>query len=94
MSISCEEKSNKTEAFMHHKNIKVLVRKQLKKQYPHWNRLNHAAKREISKKVLAEVTFEYDFNQIISCSKAELLGIEQQVSTKGVIKIDNPSKKS
>jgi hypothetical protein len=88
MSFSSEEKSNKTEAFMHHKNIKVLIRKQLKKQYPQWKRLNHAAKREISKKVLAEVTAEYDFNQIISCSKAELLGIEQQVSTKGMIKLD------
>ena len=39
---------------MHHKNIKLLVRKQLKKQYPNWNRLNRKIKKEIARKVLAE----------------------------------------
>jgi len=73
---------------MHHKNIKLSIRKQLKNQYPHWNRLNRKTKKEIARKVLAEVSNEYDFNGDITASQAELLAIEQQVPTKGIIKLD------
>ena len=45
-------------------------------------------KKEIARKVLAEVTAEYDFNQDIQASREELLGIEQQISTEGIIKLD------
>jgi len=47
---------------MHHKNIKALVRKQLKKQFPNWKRLDHKTKQTLSEQVLAEVEAEYDFN--------------------------------
>ncbi len=70
---------------MHHKNIKLLVRKQLKKQYPNWNRLSRKIKKEIACKVLAEVTAEYDFKGDITAPLSELLGIEQQVDTTGII---------
>ena len=70
---------------MHHKNIKLTVRKQLKKRYPNWNRLNRKAKKDISKKVLAEVVSEYDFNQDVASPVEDLLGLEEQVSTKGII---------
>ena len=73
---------------MHHKNIKLSVRKQLKNQYPHWNRLNRKTKKEIARKVLAEVTAEYDFSGDITASPAELLAIEKQVPTKGIMKLD------
>lgn len=73
---------------MHHKNIKLSIRKQLKNQYPHWNRLSRKAKKEIARKVLTEVATDYDFNCDISASQAELLAIEQQVPTKGIIKLD------
>jgi hypothetical protein len=36
---------------MHHKNIKLIVRKQLKKQYPDWNRLSRKEKKEIAQNV-------------------------------------------
>lgn len=73
---------------MHHKNIKLIVRKQLKKQYPNWNRLKKKTKKEVIKKVLAEYVCEYDFNQDIITSPEELLGIEQQVTTKGIMNLD------
>jgi hypothetical protein len=73
---------------MHHKNIKLIIRKQLKKQYPNWNRLIRKTKKEIAAKVLAEVEAEYDFNQDILSSQEELLGLEQQVPAKGIIKLE------
>ena len=73
---------------MHHKNIRLIVRKQLKRQYPNWKRLNKKTKKEIARKVLAEVTDEYDFNQDIQASPEELLGIEQQIPIEGIIKLD------
>lgn len=74
---------------MHHKNIKLLVRKQLKKQYPNWNRLGKKIKKEIARKVLAEVTAEYDFKSDIMASTSELLGIEQQAVSPGIITLDD-----
>ena len=73
---------------MHHKNIKLIVRKQLKKQYPNWNRLSRKMKKEIARKVLAELSAEYDFNGDITASPSELLGIEQQVTATGIITLD------
>ena len=73
---------------MHHKNIKLIVRKQLKKEFPNWKRLDRKTKRNITKKVLEEAVAEYDFSETITHSKAELLGIEHQASTKGIIKIE------
>jgi len=88
LKFSTKKKSIKTEAFMHHKNIKILVRKQLKKQYPRWNRLSKKRKKEIARKVLVEFTAEYDFKSDITASPSELLGIEQQVNAKGIISLD------
>lgn len=76
---------------MHHKNIKLIVRKQLKKQYPNWNRLSRKEKKEIAQKVLLEFVAEYDFNQAVTAPHEELLGIQQQVPTKGIIKLDEMS---
>ena len=73
---------------MHHKNIRLIIRKQLKRQYPNWKRLNKKTKKEIARNVLAEVTAEYDFNQDIQAPPEELLGIEQQIPTEGIIKLD------
>jgi len=73
---------------MHHKNIKLVIRKQLKKQYPNWSRLNKKTKKEIAAKVLAEAVEEYDFKQEIENSREELLGLEQQVPSKGIITLE------
>lgn len=70
---------------MHHKNIKLTIRRQLKNKFPNWKRLNRKTKREISQKLLAEFEAEYDFSHDVVASKEELLGIEHQVSDKGII---------
>ena len=66
---------------MHHKNIKVIVRKQLKTQFPNWKRLGHKVKQTLVKQVLAEVEATYDFSIPVTTSKEELLGIEEQASS-------------
>jgi len=72
---------------MHHKNIKLIIRKQLKKQFPNWKFLGKKQKKDIARKVLAEAVAEYDFKQVIDAPKEELLGIEEQLP-KGIIKLD------
>ncbi len=73
---------------MHHKNIKLRVRKQLKRQFPDWRRLPKKTKKELARKVLTEVVDEYDFKQEIEAPMEELLAIETQSSTKGIIELD------
>lgn len=80
--------NSKKEAFMHHKNIKNIVRQQLKKHYPNWNRLNRKTKKEIVRKVLAEVTADYDFGEDVVACREELLGIEEQASLQGIIPLE------
>jgi len=77
---------------MHHKNIKLLIRKQLKKQYPNWRLLSKKEKKEIARKVLAEVTAEYDFKSDITASPSEFFGIEQQVDNTGIIPLGDMAK--
>ena len=73
---------------MHHKNIKLTVRKQLKKQFPNWKRLSKKAKKELARNVLAEVVGEYDFKQDVTAPLTELLTIETQSPPKGIISLD------
>ena len=72
---------------MHHKNIKLSIRKQLKKQFPNWKKLAKKQKIDIAKKILAEAVAEYDFTQVVETPKEDLLGIEEQLPT-GMIKLD------
>ena len=73
---------------MHHKNIKLKVRKQLKKQFPNWKRLPKKTKKELAKTVLAEVVSEYDLKQEVNAPIEDLLAIETQSSTKGIINLE------
>ncbi len=57
---------------MHHKNIKLIIKKQLKKEYPNWKKLPHKEKKAIAKKVLDVAKAEYDFSQEIEASLGEL----------------------
>ena len=72
---------------MHHKNIKLIVRKQLKKQFPNWHSLSKKTKKDVAKKVLAEAIREYDFKQEIEAPIHELLAIETQSPGKGIISL-------
>lgn len=70
---------------MHHKDIKAQIRKQLKTNYPNWKRLNQKEKKIIAKMVLDEVVKNYDFSQQVNTPLAELLGIEKQLPTAGIM---------
>ncbi len=59
---------------MHDKDIKRLVKKQLKKQFPNWKRLKRREKKELAKQVLGEVVREYSFDEEIQVAMNELLG--------------------
>ncbi len=55
------------------------------------NRLHivfYDTQKEITRKALAEVVSEYDFSQNVEAPLKELLGIEQQVTAKGIINLD------
>jgi len=73
---------------MQHKDIKRQIRKQLKTQYPFWRRLTKKEKKAIAREAFEEVTQDYDFSSPLKASKAELLGIEDQVATAGIMTID------
>jgi len=73
---------------MQHKDIKRQIRKQLKTQYPLWRRLTKKEKKAIAREVFEEVAQSYDFSSPIKTPKAELLGIEDQMATAGVMTID------
>lgn len=59
---------------MHDKNIKRLVKKQLKQRFPEWNRLTKREKKELAKRVLEEVVRAYSFDEDIKAPMNELLG--------------------
>ncbi|MCP4403480.1 MAG: hypothetical protein GY801_40010 [bacterium] len=54
---------------MHHKQIKALIRKQLKKEYPNWKRLSKKQKKALAKQVLTAVVEDDDFQQAISTNQ-------------------------
>ncbi len=70
---------------MHDKNIKRLVRKQLKERFPHWSRLSRKEKQGLVQQVLAEVEQGYDFGQKVNVPLPELTGVpeikEQELMT-------------
>ena len=72
---------------MHHKNIKRIIRKQLKKQYPNWKQLSKKQKKAISKAVLNEAVAQYDFEQDIQIPLEELIGIEEQTQMDDIMNL-------
>ena len=70
---------------MHHKDIKAQIRKQLKTNYPNWKRLSRKEKKALAKMVLDEVVKDYDFSREVKTPLAELLGIEDQLPTAGIM---------
>jgi hypothetical protein len=73
---------------MHAKDIKAQVRKQLKTEYPNWKRLTKKEKKAISKMVLDEIIKGYDCNQEIETPLPELLGLENQLLTAGIMNLE------
>jgi len=73
---------------MHHKAIKTQIRKQLKTNYPNWKRLSRKQKKAIARLVLNETVKDYDFSQHVDTPLAELLGIDEQLPTAGIMDLE------
>ncbi len=73
---------------MHHKNIKVIVKRQLKKDHPNWRRLTKKEKKVLSKQVTEAVVNDYDFKQEIDTPVEELIGIDNQIINDDIIALD------
>lgn len=59
---------------MQEKDIKRIVKKQLKKRFPNWNRLSKKVKKAIARQVLEEAVKTYSFDKEIAVSLNELTG--------------------
>jgi len=66
------------------KNIRRLVKRQLKYNHPHWKKMKKKAKKKLLKQVVDEVKNNYDFSQPLNIPIEELTGIEDQVPSKGI----------
>ncbi len=73
---------------MHHKNIKVIVKKQLKKDHPDWKSLTKKEKKTLAKQVTEAVIDDYDFKQEIDAPVEELIGIDNQTTHEGIMTLD------
>ncbi len=73
---------------MHHKNIKVIVKRQLKKDHPNWRNLTKKEKKVLAKQVTEAVINDYDFKQEIDKPVEELIGIDNQVINDDIITLD------
>lgn len=59
---------------MQNKDIKRIVKKQLKKEFPNWKRLRKEVKSQIANEVLKEIVDGYDYSQQPSAPLYELTG--------------------
>jgi hypothetical protein len=73
---------------MQHKNIKRIIKKQLKTNYPYWRNLPKKEKKVIAKSVLEEVVRDYDFSQTVEAPLEELIEIEGQLPTAGIMNLE------
>ena len=64
---------------MHEKDIKRIVREQLKKKHPNWKRLAKKQKKQFAREVTDAVIAEYAiYNQELDVPIESLIGIEEQ----------------
>ena len=75
---------------MQHKNIRRILKQQLKRDHPHWKKLPKKDKKAIVKNLLTEAVKEYDFSQIVDAPLEELIGIEGQQPTAGIMNFRFP----
>lgn len=77
---------------MHHKDIQRIVKKQLKKKCPNWKRMSRKEKKKLAKEVTMAALEEYDFSDEVEAPIEELVGVEDQVDTDGIISLKEMAK--
>lgn len=61
---------------------------QLKSQFPDWKKLKKKQKKQIARQVLEEVVASFDFSKKVQTPVSELVGLSDQLPTKGIMTID------
>jgi len=75
---------------MHEKNIKRIVREQLKKKHPNWRRLAKKQKKQFAREVTDAVIAEYViYNQELDVPIEKLIGIEEQQVDRKIIPLQD-----
>ncbi len=77
---------------MHHKNIKRIVKEQLKKNHPNWKTIPKKEKKQLAKEVVEAVINDYDFSADLDMPIEELLGINEQTHFDDIFGIDEIGK--
>lgn len=72
---------------MFEKNIKKQVNKQLKKNFPNWQKLQKKEKKKIASEALEVAVADYDFSQPTQTNDKSLFGVEEQAPAKGMMTI-------
>ena len=73
---------------MHHKNLTLIVKRQLQKDHPDWHSLTKKEKKDLAKQVTEAVINDYDFKQDIDAPVEELIGIDDQVINEDIMTLD------
>jgi len=75
---------------MHEKDIKRIVREQLKKKHPNWKRLAKKQKKQLAREVTDAVIAEYaSYNQELDVPIESLIGIEDQQVDRKIIPLQD-----
>jgi len=75
---------------MKEKNIKRIIRKQLKSKHPNWQRISRKRKKEIIKEITDAVVADHQkFDEELGIPIEELIGIEQQQPDNRVISLQD-----
>ena len=69
---------------MHRKNIRRLITKQLKTNFPRWKKMTKKSKKELAEQIMMEIVEQYDYSQSLDIPIEELIGIEDQAPTAGI----------
>lgn len=77
---------------MHHKNMKRIIIKQLKKNHPDWKTIGKKEKKQIVQEIAEAVIHKYDFSTELDIPVDELLGISDQTQFDDIIGLDEIGK--
>ncbi len=69
---------------MHEKNIRRIITKQLKKNFPNWNKMTRKSKKEMTKQIMMEVADTYDYSQTLDIPIEELIGVDGQAPSASI----------
>ena len=75
--------------FMKEKDIKRIIKQQVKSKHPNWKRLSKVEKKKIVKEIADAVIAEYrDYDEELNVPIEELIGIEQQQTDSKIIPLN------